>query len=119
MGTYKRGLLPPLFPLVPGKFFPPPLLTSLCLLPPFPSHDSCSFLREKREEVYIHILHQTISPLSEGNLVDLDLGVLGVLLVLPLIFLHSFVALVVFESEGVEHFVCSFHCILCIGLNSL
>ena len=34
--------------------------------------------------------HQSISPLCEGNLVDLDLGVLGVLLVLPLTFLHSF-----------------------------
>ena len=34
--------------------------------------------------------HQSLSPLSEGNPLDLDLGVLGVLLVLPLIFLHSF-----------------------------
>ena len=34
--------------------------------------------------------HQSLSPLSEGYLVDLGLGVLGALLVLPLIFLHSF-----------------------------
>ena len=31
--------------------------------------------------------HQSISPLSEGNLVDLDLGVLGVS---PLLFFHSY-----------------------------
>ena len=38
--------------------------------------------------------HQSLSPLSEGNPLDLDLGVLGVLLlVLPLIFLHSFLLL--------------------------
>ena len=35
-------------------------------------------------------LHQSLSPLCEGNPLDLDLGVLGVLLlVLPLIFLPS------------------------------
>ena len=34
--------------------------------------------------------HQSLSPLGEGNPLDLDLGVLGVLLlVLPLIFLPS------------------------------
>ena len=30
-----------------------------------------------------------------------------------------FVALVGFEIEGLEHFVCSCHCIGCIGLSSL
>ena len=31
----------------------------------------------------------------------------------------AFVALVGFESGGLEHFVCSCHCIWCIGLSSL
>ena len=31
----------------------------------------------------------------------------------------AFVSLVGFESEGLEHFVCSFHFIWCIGLSSL
>jgi hypothetical protein len=30
----------------------------------------------------------------------------------------AFVVLVEFESEGFEHFVCSYHCIWCIGLTS-
>ena len=30
----------------------------------------------------------------------------------------AFVALVGFEREGLEHLVCSFHCISCIGLSS-
>ena len=50
---------------------------------------------------------------------DLDLGVLGVLLlVLPLIFLPSIVAPVGFEREGLGHSVCPCHCIWCIGLSS-
>jgi len=51
--------------------------------------------------------------------VDLDLGVLGVLLVLPLLFLHRFRCFGGIESRGFEHFVCSCHCIWCIGLSSL
>ena len=47
------------------------------------------FEGKERGDLDLHF-HQAIFPLSEGNLVDLDLGVLGVLLVLPLIFLHSF-----------------------------
>ena len=31
----------------------------------------------------------------------------------------AFVALVGFEGEGLEHFLCSCHCIWCIGLSSL
>ena len=31
----------------------------------------------------------------------------------------AFVALVGFESGGLEHFVCSCHCFWCIGLSSL
>ena len=50
---------------------------------------------------------------------DLDLGVLGVLLlVLPLISSIAFVALVGFESEGLGHSMCPCHCIRCISLSS-
>jgi hypothetical protein len=51
---------------------------------------------------------------------DLDLGVH--LLISFLFFLSylsiAFVALVGFERERFEHFVCSCHCIWCIGLSS-
>ena len=51
--------------------------------------------------------HRSISPLSEGNLVDLDLGVLGAspLCSSSLIPPQAFVALLEFESEGLEHSV--------------
>ena len=52
----------------------------------------------------------SISTLSEGNLVDLDLGVLCVLLVLPLIFLHSFCCFGGLLDGGLEHFMCYCHC---------
>jgi hypothetical protein len=51
---------------------------------------------------------------------DLDLGVLCGFP--PLFFLSypsiAFVAFVGFGREGFEHFVCSCHCIWCIGLSS-
>ena len=51
--------------------------------------------------------HQSLSPLSEGNPLDLDLGVLRVL---PSFFLSfsslALVASVGFESEGFGHSVC-------------
>ena len=65
----------------------------------------------ERGDLDLHF-HQSIPPLSEGNLVDLDLGVLGVSplcsssLIPPL----ALVAVLEFESEGLEHFVCSCHC---------
>ena len=63
--------------------------------------------------------HQSLSPLCERNPLDLDLGVLGVLLlVLPLFFLPSITASVGFEREGLGHSVCPCHCIWCIGLSS-
>ena len=63
--------------------------------------------------------YRPISPLSEGNLVDLDLGVLGAspLCSSSLIPPIAFVALLEFGSEGFEH-LCSCHCIGCIGLSS-
>ena len=49
-----------------------------------------SFGRKERGYINPHF-HQSLSPLCEGNPLDLDLGVLRVLLlVLPLIFLHRF-----------------------------
>ena len=63
--------------------------------------------------------HQSLSPLGEGNPLDLDLGVLGVLLlVLPLISSLALVASMGFEREGLGHSVCPCHCIWCIGLIS-
>jgi len=61
-------------------------------------------------------LHQSLSPLSEGNPLDLDLGVLRVLrsFFLSLSSL-AFVALVGFEREGLGHSVCPCLCIWCIG----
>jgi hypothetical protein len=63
--------------------------------------------------------YQSISPLSDGNIVDLDLGVLWEFP--PLFFLSyisiTLVALVGFEGEGPEH-LCSCHCIGCIDLSS-
>jgi hypothetical protein len=64
-------------------------------------HDSCLQLEGKeRGDLDLH-LHQSISPLSEGSLLDLDLGIH---LLFSLFFLPSpsiaLVALVGFESEG-------------------
>ena len=73
---------------------------------------------KEREDLDLRF-HQSLSPLCEGNPLDLDLGVLGVLLlVLPLISSIAFVALVGFESEGLGHSVCPCHCIWCIDLSS-
>jgi hypothetical protein len=64
--------------------------------------------------------YQSTSPVSEGNHLDLDLGVH--LLISSLFFLSypsiAFVDLVGFWREGFDHFVCSCHCIWCISLSS-
>ena len=63
--------------------------------------------------------HQSLSPLSEGNPLDLDLGVLRVLISFFLSFSSlALVALVGFGREGLGHTVCPCHCIWCIGLSS-
>ena len=60
--------------------------------------------RKERGDLDLHF-HQSISPLSEGNLLDLDLGIH--LLISYLFFLsYSSIALVVvvgFGREGLEH----------------
>jgi hypothetical protein len=85
------------------------------LLPPHTFYASWIFLIEKREDLYLHF-HQSISPLSEENLLDLDLRVLWEFP--PLFFLSYifivFVDLVGFGREGFEY-LCSCHC---IGLSS-
>ena len=64
---------------------------------------------ETRADAELSGFHQSISPLSEGNLVDL---VLGVLLWFSFLFFLSnpslaLVALVGFGSEGLDHLVWS------------
>jgi hypothetical protein len=44
---------------------------------PFPPMILAYFFRDLEEEIYIYNLHQLIPPLSEGNPLDLDLGVIG------------------------------------------
>ena len=76
------------------------------------------FEGKERGDIDPHF-HQSLSPLCEGNPLDLDLGVLGVLLlVLALFFTLALVASVGFEREGLGHSVCPCHCIWCIGLSS-
>ena len=53
----------------------PPLLTSLRLAISLSLHDSCLHLEGKERGDLDLPLHQAISPLSEGNPLDLDLGV--------------------------------------------
>ena len=62
--------------------------------------------------------HQSLFPLSEGNPLDLDLGVLRVLLSFFLSFSSlALVASVGFEREGLGHSVCPCNCIWCISLS--
>ena len=70
--------------------FLPPLLTFFELANSHSLHGFwLVFEGKEREDLDPHF-HQSLSPLCEGNHLDLDLGVLGiVLLVLPLIFLPS------------------------------
>ena len=60
-------------------------------------------------------LHQSLSPLCEGNPLDLDLGVLCELLVLPLIFLHSFCCC---GGEGLSVRDLSTLCVLAIAFGA-
>ena len=83
-----------------GVFFPngsyllslflPPLLTFFELANSQSLHGFLLVFEEKERGDLDPHFHQSLSPLCEGNPLDLDLGVLGVLLlVLPLIFLPS------------------------------
>src|SRR5215216_6012339 len=70
-------------------FFPIVDLLRACYIP-IPPWILASFGGKERGDLDSHF-HQSLSPLCEGNPLDIDLGVLGVLLlVLPLIFLQSF-----------------------------
>ena len=72
---------------------------SLSLLSLNPSDDSCSFLRKERGDLDLHF-KLSISSLSEGNLLD-DLGI----------------QLWDLRVKDFDHFMCSCHCIRCIGLS--
>ena len=120
MGTYKRPPSSPKPPdLLSSKF---PSIVDLPRACPSPFlHDSCSYLKGKERGDLDPLFHQSISPLSEGSLLDLDLWIH--LLSSSLFFLSCssipFVGLVGLESEGLDHLVWSCHCIGCIGLGSL
>jgi hypothetical protein len=117
-GTYLRGSSSPMDPQPFLQVF-----SSIVDLPKLSISQSLQWflhLLEGKERGDLDLsFHQSKSPLSEGNLLDLDLRVLCRF---PLFF-HSYlsialVALVGFEWEGFEHFVCSCHCIWCISLSS-
>jgi hypothetical protein len=84
-----------------------------------PNHQSqASFAL--REDILVYNLHQFIPPLSEGNPLNQDLGVIG--WPPPLFFLFnssiSFVVVVGFEREGFEHVLCDLALHHCIVLSS-
>jgi hypothetical protein len=117
-GTYLRGSSSPMDP----QPFLQVLISIVDLLELAISQFLQWFLHllEEKERGDLDLsFHQSKSLLSEGNLLDLDLKVLCGF---PLYFLSylsiALVALVGFEWEGFEHFVCSCHCIWCIGLSS-
>ena len=89
MGTYLRGSSSPMVIYLLSSFLPP-LLTFFELSNSQSLHGFLLvFEGKERGDLDLHF-HQSLSPLCEGNPLDLDLGVLSVLLlVLPLIFLPS------------------------------
>ena len=93
--TFFLGVfIPPLLPpptLILLQAFPPTIVELLELAISQSLHGFLLVLGGKERGNLDPYFYQSISPLCEGNPLDLDLGVLGVLLlVLPLIFLHSF-----------------------------
>ena len=116
--TYKRGSSSPLNLISLARVLPP-LLTFFELANSQSLHGFLLVFEGKERGDLDPRFHQSLSPLGEGNPLDLDLGVLGVLfLVLPLISSLALVASVGFEREGLGHSVCPCHCIWCIGLSS-
>ena len=88
--SYKRGSSSPLN-LISLACVLPPLLTFFDLAISQSIHGFLLVLGGKERGNLDPHFHLSLSPLCEGNPLDLDLGVLGVLiLVLPLSFLHSF-----------------------------
>ena len=89
IGTYLRGSSPPMVLYLLSSCLPP-LLTFFELANSQSLHGFLlAFEGKNRGDLDPHF-HQSLSPLCEGNPLDLDLGVLGVLLlVLPLIFFPS------------------------------
>ena len=87
--NYKRGSSSPLI-LISLAHVLPPLLTFFELANSQSLHGFLLVFEGKERGDLDPHFHQSLSPLCEGNPLDLDLGVLGVLLlVLPLIFLPS------------------------------
>lgn len=90
---FSRGYLYPLLPpstLILLQAFSPTIVDLLDLTISQSLHGFLLVLGGKERGDLDPHFHQSLSPLCEGNPLDLDLGVLGVLFfVLPLIFLHS------------------------------
>ena len=87
--SYKRGSSSPLNLIRRARVLPP-LLTFFELANSQSLHGFLLVFEGKERGDLDPHFHQSLSPLCEGNPLDLDLGVLGVLLlVLPLIFLPS------------------------------
>ena len=88
-GDLLRGSSSPMVPYLLSSFLPP-LLTFFELANSQSLHGFLLVFEGKERGDLDPHFHQSLSPLCEGNPLDLDLGVLGVLLlVLPLIFLPS------------------------------
>src|SRR3989337_4486438 len=89
MGAYLRGPSSPMGPILLARICPP-LLTFFELAISQSLHGFLLVLGGKERGDLDPHFHQSLSPLCEGNPLDLDLGVLRVLFfVLPLIFLRS------------------------------
>ena len=118
VGTYLRGSSSPMVPYLLSSFLPP-LLTFFELANSQSLHGFLLVFEGKERGDLDPHFHQSLSPLCEGNPLDLDLGVLRVLLSFFLSFSSlALVALVGFGREGLGHSVCPCHCIWCIGLSS-
>ena len=87
--TYRRGSSSPMKLISLARVLPP-LLTFFELANSQSLHGFLLVFEGKERGDLDPHLHQSLSPPCEGNPLDLDLGVLCELLVLPLIFLHSF-----------------------------
>ena len=116
--TYKRGSSSPMNLILLARVLSP-LLTFFELANSQSLHGFLLVLEGKERGDLDPCFHQSLSPLSEGNPLDLDLGVLRVLLSFFLSFSSlALVASVGFEREGLGHSVCPCHCIWYIGLSS-
>ena len=118
LGPYLRGSSSPMSPISQARKSPP-LLTFLSLDFSLFLHDSCLQLEGKERGDLDLPFHQSISPLSEGKLLDLDLGVH--LLSSSLFFLSSSpisISCFWWDLRVKDLSTCALAIVLCIGLCS-